>query len=112
MKAVLMSERIKMSDTPAASVMRWSAAAADWVNSMVKRPARRSCRNCCRNRASTLPGVLCAFDLIELDGEDLRREPIETRERADRGSQSLAILETTPYKVVFGCASCGFAFQF
>jgi hypothetical protein len=29
MKAVLMSERIKMSDTPAASVMRWSAAAAD-----------------------------------------------------------------------------------
>ena len=24
MKAVLMSERIKMSDTPAASVMRWS----------------------------------------------------------------------------------------
>jgi bifunctional non-homologous end joining protein LigD len=23
--------------------------------------------------------VLCAFDLIELDGEDLRREPIETR---------------------------------
>ena len=26
------------------------------------------------------PGViLCAFDLLELDGEDLRREPIETR---------------------------------
>ena len=23
--------------------------------------------------------VLCAFDLIKLDGEDLRREPIETR---------------------------------
>ena len=23
--------------------------------------------------------ALCAFDLIELDGEDLRREPIETR---------------------------------
>ena len=23
--------------------------------------------------------VLCAFDLLELDGEDLRREPIETR---------------------------------
>ena len=26
--------------------------------------------------------VLCAFDLLELDGEDLRREPIETRKSA------------------------------
>jgi ATP-dependent DNA ligase len=26
--------------------------------------------------------VLCAFDLIELDGEDLRRSPIEHRKRA------------------------------
>jgi bifunctional non-homologous end joining protein LigD len=26
--------------------------------------------------------VLCAFDLIELDGEDLRRSPIEYRRRA------------------------------
>jgi bifunctional non-homologous end joining protein LigD len=26
--------------------------------------------------------VLCAFDLIELDGEDLRRTPIEERKRA------------------------------
>jgi bifunctional non-homologous end joining protein LigD len=25
--------------------------------------------------------VLCAFDLIELDGEDLRRSPIEDRKR-------------------------------
>jgi ATP-dependent DNA ligase len=25
------------------------------------------------------PRVFCAFDLLELDGEDLRREPIETR---------------------------------
>ena len=25
--------------------------------------------------------VLCAFDLIELDGKDLRRTPIETRKR-------------------------------
>jgi bifunctional non-homologous end joining protein LigD len=26
--------------------------------------------------------VLCAFDLLELDGDDLRREPIEARKRA------------------------------
>ena len=38
---------------PAASVMRWSAAGADWANSMVNRPARRSRRNCCRNSTST-----------------------------------------------------------
>ena len=31
---MLMSERIKMSDTPAASVMRWSAAGADCANSI------------------------------------------------------------------------------
>jgi bifunctional non-homologous end joining protein LigD len=70
-----------------------------------------------RGHRPSAAAVLCAFDLIELDGEDLRREPIETRERAD-GSQSLAILENNPYKVVSWCASCaprqgeiGFAFQ-
>jgi ATP-dependent DNA ligase len=29
--------------------------------------------------------TLCAFDLIELDGEDLRREPIEVRKRTLKG---------------------------
>ena len=29
--------------------------------------------------------TLCAFDLIELDGEDLRREPIEVRSAPSRG---------------------------
>ena len=33
---MLMSERIKMSDTPAASMMRWSAIGADWANSIVR----------------------------------------------------------------------------
>jgi bifunctional non-homologous end joining protein LigD len=32
-----------------------------------------------RGHRSSTTAVLCAFDLIELDGEDLRREPIETR---------------------------------
>src|SRR3974390_1656429 len=50
---MLISDRIKMIDTPVASAMRWSAAGPDWTNSMVKRPARRSCRNCCRNSSST-----------------------------------------------------------
>ncbi len=34
-----------------------------------------------RRRPSHLDAVLCAFDLIELDGTDLRREPIEKRKR-------------------------------
>ena len=34
---MLMSERIKMSDTPAASVMRRRAAGADWANSDPRR---------------------------------------------------------------------------
>jgi bifunctional non-homologous end joining protein LigD len=32
-----------------------------------------------RGYGSSRAAVLCAFDLLELDGEDLRREPIETR---------------------------------
>jgi ATP-dependent DNA ligase len=32
-----------------------------------------------RGHRPSAAAVLCAFDLIELDGEDLRREPIETR---------------------------------
>ena len=30
-----------------------------------------------RGHGSKAPAVLCAFDLLELDGKDLRREPIE-----------------------------------
>ena len=33
-------------------------------------------------RHGALPSaVLCAFDLLELDGQDLRRQPIEERKR-------------------------------
>jgi bifunctional non-homologous end joining protein LigD len=32
-----------------------------------------------RGRQPSAAAVLCAFDLLELDGEALRREPIETR---------------------------------
>ena len=32
-----------------------------------------------RGHRPSAAAVLCAFDLLELDGEDLRREPIETR---------------------------------
>jgi bifunctional non-homologous end joining protein LigD len=32
-----------------------------------------------RGRQPSAAAVLCAFDLLEIDGEDLRREPIETR---------------------------------
>jgi bifunctional non-homologous end joining protein LigD len=34
--------------------------------------------NLIRGHRSSAAAVLCAFDLLELDGEDLRREPIET----------------------------------
>jgi bifunctional non-homologous end joining protein LigD len=33
----------------------------------------------CRVRPDPRNATLCAFDLLELDGEDLRRTPIETR---------------------------------
>src|SRR6476660_4456769 len=33
-----------------------------------------------RGRQPSAAAVLCAFDLLELDGEDLRREPIEPNE--------------------------------
>jgi bifunctional non-homologous end joining protein LigD len=32
-----------------------------------------------RRHGALASAVLCAFDLLELDGQDLRREPIETR---------------------------------
>ena len=35
-----------------------------------------------RSWPTNLSGVLCAFDLLELDGQDLRRLPIEDRKRA------------------------------
>ena len=35
-----------------------------------------------RYRQHDRAAVLCAFDLIELDGEDLRRSPLEHRKRA------------------------------
>jgi ATP-dependent DNA ligase len=34
-----------------------------------------------RGHGSKASAVLCAFDLLELDGKDLRREPIEERKR-------------------------------
>ena len=38
-----------------------------------------------RNRRQDHAVTLCAFDLIELDGEDLRREPIEVCKRTLKG---------------------------
>jgi bifunctional non-homologous end joining protein LigD len=35
-----------------------------------------------RSRRHDAAAVLCAFDLLELDGSDLRREPVEHRKRA------------------------------
>jgi bifunctional non-homologous end joining protein LigD len=34
-----------------------------------------------RRHGALASAVLCAFDLLELDGQDLRREPIEDRKR-------------------------------
>ena len=39
-----------------------------------------------RYRRTTMPVTLCAFDLLlELDGEDLRRTPIEVRKATLKG---------------------------
>src|SRR5271170_7466326 len=50
---MLMSERIKIRRTSLALLMPCSASGADRENSMLKRPARRSRRNCWRNSTST-----------------------------------------------------------
>ena len=34
-----------------------------------------------RRQRTAVDAILCAFDLLELDGEDLRRQPIEERKR-------------------------------
>ena len=50
--------------------------------STVRRPSPTGTDLRCSTCTRAPPGraaVLCAFDLLELDGEDLRREPIETR---------------------------------
>jgi ATP-dependent DNA ligase len=43
------------------------------------RPERTAVFDLIRGHRPSQAAVLCAFDLLELDGEDLRREPIETR---------------------------------
>jgi len=49
-----------------------------------------------RGHGSKASAVLCAFDLLELDGKDLRREPIEKRKmlltKLLRGSQLSLVL--------------------
>lgn len=36
-----------------------------------------------RGHRANAAAVLCAFDLLELDGEDLRRDPIEVQKRPE-----------------------------
>jgi bifunctional non-homologous end joining protein LigD len=49
-----------------------------------------------RGYGSKASAVLCAFDLLELNGEDLRREPIESRKH-----ELVQLLSTAPSAVVF-----------
>jgi bifunctional non-homologous end joining protein LigD len=49
-----------------------------------------------RGRQPSAAAVLCAFDLLELDGEDLRREPIEIRK-----STLKSLLRGKPAAIVF-----------
>ena len=50
---MLMSERIRINDAPAASLISLRALSADCAKSIVKRPSRMSRLNCWRNSAST-----------------------------------------------------------
>jgi ATP-dependent DNA ligase len=56
-----------------------------------------------RGHRTLASAVLCAFDLIELDGKDLRREPIERRKalvaKLLRGSPMSIILNETSKKM-------------
>ena len=49
-----------------------------------------------RGHRSSATAVLCAFDLLELDGEDLRREPLEIRK-----STLKSLLRGKPAGMVF-----------
>jgi bifunctional non-homologous end joining protein LigD len=64
-----------------------------------------------RRRRSDQPVTLCAFDLLEVDGRDLRREPIEDRKtelaKLLRGSLSGLVLNEVfeaPGPIVFAHA--------
>ena len=52
-----------------------------------------------RRHGALASAVLCAFDLLELDGQDLRREPIEKRKtllaKLLRGSSLSVVLNET-----------------
>jgi ATP-dependent DNA ligase len=44
-----------------------------------------------QQRRTRIDAVLCAFDLLELDGVDLKREPIKTRKRTLKSLQRGAV---------------------
>src|SRR5215831_17812559 len=50
-----------------------------WRSSKAAPAPQRRARRPVRQRRNDGRVVLCAFDLLELDGKDLRREPIERR---------------------------------
>src|SRR6516162_4066977 len=79
---MLMSERIKINDAPAASAMRCSAAGADCANSIVNRLALRSRRNSWRNSTSTSGSSSTTLRLgiaIGGDHDDLDVRPLSLR---------------------------------
>jgi bifunctional non-homologous end joining protein LigD len=49
-----------------------------------------------RGYGSKASAVLCAFDLLEINGEDLRRQPIESRKHA-----LIQLLSSAPAAIVF-----------
>ena len=53
-----------------------------------------------RRHGALASAVLCAFDLLELDGKDLRREPIEERKRLL--AKLLHSSHLSPRGIVFG----------
>jgi bifunctional non-homologous end joining protein LigD len=55
---------------------------ADRFPRIVKATMGRRSLTCCATGNTTRAAVLCAFDLIELDGKDLRKQPIEERKHA------------------------------
>ena len=64
---------------PLFNPLQTTVATVHFVGTVLVQTRLHSCLSGGLGRQSSAAAVLCAFDLLELDGEDLRREPIETR---------------------------------
>jgi hypothetical protein len=84
-----------------------SVPAPDWgsSNRVCLRPLRCRVFELIRRARNGGAAVLCAFDLIELDGKDLRRIPIEQRLKLAPAANLLGLFsnDRTPLPATVAC---------